>query len=1361
GLGSLGFKVLRTTDVRSQVQTTSVYSQQYPYAGIPVATVQVAADGVTVLSEAVNTPEQRATTHGGIYPFIDTTTETQYQVGTDGIHRTLGTTVTDNDYDGWGNLTRSAVQIKNGSTVVHTTITTNNFGSNDSYEQQKGRLQSTTVTKTPQTGSAISRSSSFGYYGLSESCNGSTQIKGMLKTSSINGLTTTTCYDAFGYKSKVTKTGKLSATAANAISVSSTSVFSADGRVIASSTNTLAHTVTHKYNDDVATGSVTGRINNAAVTDVNGLTVKQHFDVWNQVLALETPATATKTTKTAYCTSCTANSKYYVETAQDGMPTKRVIFDKFGREIAVKVQHFDNATYSYQFKDYDALGRLEKDYFPTFSATRPTGATTYTKSVYDAYSRAIRIEMPNTSDEGYVHPTTTYAGFKTTKTDAKGQVTIETQDVKGQLSQVEDAKGGTLVYGYDAFGHLKTVTKTADGVSILQVNNSYNSYGQKTQSVDIDRGTWSFGYNDFGQSVWQKNANGVTTTTDFDTVGRKERQYAHDFTQCWIYGTATPAKGKLTSTRYFDGLGNASCSDANFTQATDVEYDKAGRVFHTSETIKGLMSPLDGQYHQFNEFDVNGRLSKQRYPALGLTIRHEYQNGYASKLVNDSNGRVYQHITKMDVQGQVKSVSFANGTSEQVGYSDTTGRVTSHTLTGMLTLHNLSYEYQANGNLAARTHGFGPISQNPEYREEYDYDSLNRLTGRNVIRTTDAAAGFSMNEQYAYNGFGSFTQKQHTGYYRYDANQRLTGVYGNAAFTGSKLYDFDYDHNGNILGDGKRNLQYASFDKPVLINQGETSTGFIYGMGHKRFYRHDQNIKDGKEVNTHTAYLAGAEKIYRTEAGSDNDLIEHKFYVGNVVITESTNAVDNDSTAEAYLHKDHLGSPLTITDKIGHVIAKNVYDPWGKVQQLFIGNSALLTPIAPTTRGFTGHEGVQGLDIIHMNGRIYDPVLGRFLQADPVIQAPTNSQNYNRYAYVLNNPLSYTDPSGHFFKSLFKAIKKYWKQVVSIAAVFVLGPVIGGMLSGYLTTGSLKGALLGAFTGALGASFGGLDGIAGFLVNGAVGGLSSKLTGGKFGHGFLSAGIGQAVGGSIKALKTATGRILAKAVVGGTVSKLTGGKFANGALTSAFAASLAEVGAQQEIEEATADDVKKAKMAKAVYDVTGDDVGRTDLVEGYTLDSVYENYTGMKAALFIGESGSVLAFAGTDMLSGADWKANLLQAVGFESAQHTTAFALAKKLYGDANQNLQFTGHSLGGGIAAAAAIRNGGSATVFNAAGVHNNTLNGAMRSNGSVRYLYSSHDGLRLFNMMTPASVPGVHINIGAAGPHMMGGMCDVMGC
>ncbi|MCH9827622.1 MAG: RHS repeat-associated core domain-containing protein [Gammaproteobacteria bacterium] len=68
-----------------------------------------------------------------------------------------------------------------------------------------------------------------------------------------------------------------------------------------------------------------------------------------------------------------------------------------------------------------------------------------------------------------------------------------------------------------------------------------------------------------------------------------------------------------------------------------------------------------------------------------------------------------------------------------------------------------------------------------------------------------------------------------------------------------------------------------------------------------------------------------------------------------------------------------------------------------------------------TDRGYTGHEHLDDFGLIHMNGRIYDPRIGRFLSADPVIQSPQALQTYNRYSYAINNPLAYTDPSGYIF----------------------------------------------------------------------------------------------------------------------------------------------------------------------------------------------------------------------------------------------------------------------------------------------------------------------------------------------------------
>jgi RHS repeat-associated protein len=92
-----------------------------------------------------------------------------------------------------------------------------------------------------------------------------------------------------------------------------------------------------------------------------------------------------------------------------------------------------------------------------------------------------------------------------------------------------------------------------------------------------------------------------------------------------------------------------------------------------------------------------------------------------------------------------------------------------------------------------------------------------------------------------------------------------------------------------------------------------------------------------------------------------------------------------------------------------------------------------------TKRGFTDHEQLDEVEIIHMNGRIYDPRLGRFLNADPIVQAPSYSQSYNRYAYTFNSPLSFVDPSGfgaiENLRNLPSSVERWansgWERLVS------------------------------------------------------------------------------------------------------------------------------------------------------------------------------------------------------------------------------------------------------------------------------------------------------------------------------------------
>jgi RHS repeat-associated protein len=137
-----------------------------------------------------------------------------------------------------------------------------------------------------------------------------------------------------------------------------------------------------------------------------------------------------------------------------------------------------------------------------------------------------------------------------------------------------------------------------------------------------------------------------------------------------------------------------------------------------------------------------------------------------------------------------------------------------------------------------------------------------------------------------------------------------------------------------------------------------------------------------------------------------------------------------------YWHKDQLGSLIATTDHAGAVTGRFAYDPFGKRRYTTGTYDAFGTLVLDWTtdtntgndRGFTGHEHLDDLGLVHMNGRIFDPHIGRFLQADPFIQARGNLQNYDRYGYCMSSPTSCTDPSGYFFKWLARKIKAEWKR---------------------------------------------------------------------------------------------------------------------------------------------------------------------------------------------------------------------------------------------------------------------------------------------------------------------------------------------
>jgi len=106
-----------------------------------------------------------------------------------------------------------------------------------------------------------------------------------------------------------------------------------------------------------------------------------------------------------------------------------------------------------------------------------------------------------------------------------------------------------------------------------------------------------------------------------------------------------------------------------------------------------------------------------------------------------------------------------------------------------------------------------------------------------------------------------------------------------------------------------------------------------------------------------------------------------------------------------YTLKDHLGSASVVTDSTGAIVGEQRYYPFGETR--------LATGSMFTDKLFTGQREMTGLGIYHYGARFYSPKLGRFLSADTMVPNPANPQDFNRYSYVRNNPVRYSDPSGN------------------------------------------------------------------------------------------------------------------------------------------------------------------------------------------------------------------------------------------------------------------------------------------------------------------------------------------------------------
>lgn len=221
-----------------------------------------------------------------------------------------------------------------------------------------------------------------------------------------------------------------------------------------------------------------------------------------------------------------------------------------------------------------------------------------------------------------------------------------------------------------------------------------------------------------------------------------------------------------------------------------------------------------------------------------------------------------------------------------------------------------------------------------------------------------------------------------------------------------------------------------------------------------------------------------------------------------------------------YIQSDYQGNWYSVTDATGNVLERYSFDAWGKRRNATNWSSTGVPTTFLFDRGYTGHEMLDAFGLINMNGRVYDPVIARFLSPDNYVQAPDNSQGFNRYSYCLNNPLMFTDPSGEFWH-------------------LIIGAAIGGIVNW---------ATHGAEFNAKGLEYFGVGALAGALAAGVGAGVSAAIAGA--GHAGVS---GATFATGFMGTSTAISTGIASGFVSGASAGLTSGfvtGFGNTALTS-------------------------------------------------------------------------------------------------------------------------------------------------------------------------------------------------------------------
>jgi len=414
--------------------------------------------------------------------------------------------------------------------------------------------------------------------------------------------------------------------------------------------------------------------------------------------------------------------------------------------------------------------------------------------------------------------------------------------------------------------------------------------------------------------------------------------------------------------------------------------------------LKQIRADLDSVSENYKKvIDRLGHLKKNPSHSVTSKLVNAWKMAKSDDFYADmlSSGKYYfWKLGDMDHEGRITNYTTGNGVTTVKTYDIDTGYLEAEQSVGLEVIRDIQYTYDLNSNISSRIDWVNNIEQ------YMSYDDMNRIE---FIHTS--LSDVEITNSFNYDKYGNLIEKD--GKSRiYGSTERNIGNAGPFAVREYNGNSYHYDENGNMTSGGGRSITWNQIGKPQRIIKNGSWVEFEYNALGNRIQK-----------STNSGFVNYFNNVYEEHVTNYGDVTKKHFVYANGMLHAIEEITKSNISNIFYVYSDVLGSVDTVLDESAGVIERISYGAFGSRNNVTSLNTVRqYTPIS-TNRGFTGHEHIDEVDFIHMNGRIYDAELGRFLSADPFIQSPMNSQSYNRYSYVMNNPLKYVDPSGYFWDS--------------------------------------------------------------------------------------------------------------------------------------------------------------------------------------------------------------------------------------------------------------------------------------------------------------------------------------------------------